>query len=537
MKYFFLLLMFVSWIASFGQTFTDSDLPIIVITTENGVPIEDDPRVVAHMGIIDNGAGNRNYLSDPYNNYDGRIEIEIRGSTSQQYPKKGYGFETQDAAGFNAQVSLLGMPVENDWILYGPYPDKTMIRNTLTFDLAKKMGHYASNTRYCELLINGDYRGLYVAMERIKRDNDRVDIEDVHVANQWNDSLTGGYVIKVDKLTGEVGYTWESNYDNEVLFQFHDPEYSELSLAQSSYMEDFIGEFEDVIWGNSFNDPINGWPKYINVESFFDFFILQELGRTVDGYRSSSFMYKDKNTLSWNARLNAGPMWDFNLSFGNADYCDADLTTGWQYEFDDVCNFSTAIPFWWERLLDDPGYRNGLRCRWDELRQGPLHTDSILNFIDAQANYIEEARLRNFTRWPIIGTYVNWNGFVGQTYQQDLDYLKTYITDRAAWMDSNIPGNCNLATSLPEFEAEYHRAWPTPFENELHLGFSIFKAGEISIELIDLSGRVLINKSLGKLNEGAHISNFSGLELQSGQYIYRIFQDNHVLYTGKTIKK
>ena len=165
------LLHLISWVIWCNllnaQTLTNSNLPIIIINTENGVPIVDDPRVIAHMGVIDNGFGNTNNINDPFTNYDGRIEIEIRGSTSQQYPKKGYGFETQDALGNNLQAALLGMPPENDWILNGPYPDKTMIRNVLTYDLARKMGHYASNTRYCELIVNNDYRGIYILMERI----------------------------------------------------------------------------------------------------------------------------------------------------------------------------------------------------------------------------------------------------------------------------------------------------------------------------------------------------------------------------------
>ena len=174
------IILFVLILVSFdlyGQVFTDSNLPIVVLSTENNQPIVDDPRIVAHMGIIDNGTGVRNYLTDPFTNYDGRIEIEIRGSTSQQYPKKGYGFETQDSLGNKIQVAVLGMPPENDWILYGPYPDKTLIRNVLTFDLARKMGHYAADTRYCELVLNGDYRGVYIMMERIKRDVNRVNIK------------------------------------------------------------------------------------------------------------------------------------------------------------------------------------------------------------------------------------------------------------------------------------------------------------------------------------------------------------------------
>lgn len=537
MRTILLFLIFTIPAGMLSQTLTSSNLPIVIILTENNAPIIDDPRVVAHMGVIDNGVGIQNNITDPYTNYDGRIEIEIRGSTSQQYPKKGYGFETQDSLGQNAQVALLGMGVENDWILYGPYPDKTLIRNVLTFDLARKMGHYASDTRYCELVINGDYRGLYIMMERIKRDNDRVDIEEVQIPNAWDDTLTGGYIVKVDKLTGDVPYYWDSNYDNEVVFQFHDPEYDELNTFQATYMEDFIGEFEDVIYGSDFDDPIIGWPKYIDHASFHDFFILQELGRTVDGYRSSSFMYKDKNTFNWQAKLHAGPMWDFNLSYGNADYCDADITTGWQYEFDQICNFSTEIPFWWERLLEDPGYANGLRCRWEELRQGPLKTSNIHAFIDSVTNHVEEARIRNFQRWPIIGVYVNWNGFVGQTYQEDLDYLKNYIAQRAAWIDNNLPGDCSLSTPTVKPSPVYHRAWPNPFNQKFYIGFSLFGEGDLFIDIMDLAGRLVQTESLGFKTGGTHAVELNSSSLNSGNYIYVVRNEFDTIYTGKLVKE
>lgn len=538
MKQLFVLLLTCLTLYSGAQvSFTDSDLPIVVINTSGGIPIPDDPRVIAQMGVIDNGVGNRNYLTDPFNNYNGRIEIEIRGSTSQQYPKKNYGFETQYSDGSNLNVALLGLPLENDWILYGPYPDKTMIRNVLTYHLARNMGRYASHTRYCELVINGNYQGLYVLLERIKQDQNRVNIQDLHTPNTWDDTLTGGYIMKVDKLTGEVGYSWASAYNNEVMFQFHDPEYDELNSAQKAYMQDFISDFETTLIGSGFADQLTGYPYYMDAGSFHDFFILQELGRTVDGYRSSSFFYKDKDALNWHSKIYAGPMWDFNLSYGNADYCLANTTSGWQYNFDEVCDFSTSIPFWWKRLLDDPSYVNGLRCRWETLRQGVLKTENIHAFIDEQAALIEEARIRNFQKWPIIGVYVNWNGFVGQTYEEDLDYLKSYIEQRAAWMDANIPGDCNL--SLPEgsFEAQYHLAWPNPSTDKIYIGFTVFESGPYFLEISNEYGALISRSDEQTLTQGKHTFVESIDKLSKGLYYYSVCNQEGKVYRGKIVKQ
>jgi hypothetical protein len=507
-------------------TLTDSNLPLVVITTQVGETINDVSRIVCDMGVIDNGPGVRNYMTDPFNNYNDKISIEVRGSTSQQYPKKNYGFETQTPLGLNNNVPLLGLPSENDWILYGPYPDKTLLRDVLTYKLSRDFGHYASNYRYCELVINNEY---------LKRDNDRVDIARLDVDDLAGDSLTGGYIVKVDKQTGEVGYTWTSNYNNEVIMQFHDPEYDELDPIQASYMENFIGEFEDAIWSAQFADPLLGYPNYIETESFYDFFILQELGRTVDGYRSSSFMHKDKTSGAWNGRLVAGPMWDFNLSYGNADYCDADLTTGWQYNFDEICDFTSAIPFWWEKLLQSSAYSNGLKCRWEELRQGPLHTDSVNYFIDSMANYLQEARLRNFQKWPIIGVYVNWNAFVGATYEEDLSYLKSYIQQRSVWMDNNLPGICDLSAEEIGFVPKYHKVWPNPMEENGYIGYTLFQNEEIEFELMDLSGRTVFKENFGFQTSGEHANLLELSFLSEGNYIYVLKGSGQQLFTGKIV--
>ncbi|MBI2258866.1 MAG: CotH kinase family protein [Flavobacteriia bacterium] len=505
--------------------FTDSNLPIVLINTPLGQDIVDEYRIVCDMGVIDNGFGNRNYITDVFNNYNGKIAIEIRGSTSQQYPKKGYGFETQDAFGLNNNVELLGLPSENDWILNGPYPDKTLLRDVLTFDLSQKMGHYASNWKFCELMINNQYLGVYILMERIKKDNDRVDISNLDEDDLEGDSLTGGYIVKVDKLTGENTGSWTSNYNAEVVFQVHDPEFDELNPIQFNYIKNYLNSFEDNLNSLEFDDPINGYSSFIETESFYDFFILQELGRTVDGYRSSAFLHKDKIGGKFDGKLVAGPMWDFNLSYGNADYCDAMLTTGWQYNFDEICDFTSSIPFWWEKLLASSKYRNGLKCRWLELRNGVLHTDSLHHFIDSMANYLEEARIRNFIQWPIIGVYVNWNAFVGNSYEEDLNYFKNYITQRALWIDNNLAGTCD-ASIFENSSEKTDLIFPNPIENQFQLqNYQNYS----SINIIDLNGKTVFKQNLDKTNGNIKI------ELPNGVYYVELIKENYAIPLQKII--
>ena len=419
--------------------FTTSNLPIVIINT-NGQTIVDDPRIVCDMGIIDNGFGNINSVNDPFNDYNGKISIEYRGSSSQSFPKKPYALETQDSLGNNNNVSLLGMPVENDWILYAPYSDKALMRNFLTFDLGRKMGRYAPRTVYCELVINGDYKGIYILMEKIKRDNDRVDIAKLDADDLAGDSLTGGYIIKVDKYTGTGGTDWLSDFPNiggnNLYIQYHYPDASVMLPQQLDYIEHYVDSFEYALAGLNFTDSLIGYSKYIDVNSFIDLYIINELSKNIDGYRLSTYMYKDRDDNG--GKLTMGPFWDYNLAFGNADYCDGGITSGW--EVNGGCGGSN--PFWFERLLDDTMYQNKLKCRWEYLRDRSFHQDSLFNFIDSMALYLNDAQQRNFQKWPTLGTYVWPNYYVGNTYQDELNFFKTWIGDRLVWLDNNLGGNC-----------------------------------------------------------------------------------------------
>ena len=419
--------------------FTTSNLPIVVINT-NGQTIVDDPRIVCDMGIIDNGFGTINSINDPFNDYNGKISIEYRGSSSQTFPKKPYALETQDSIGNNNNVSLLGMPIENDWILYAPYSDKALMRNFLTFDLGRKMGHYAPRTVYCELVINGDYKGIYILMEKIKRDKDRVDIAKLDTDDLAGDSLTGGYIIKVDKYTGTGGVDWLSDFPNisggSLYIQYHYPEATALQPQQLNYIEQYVDSFEYALNGLNFADTSIGYAKYIDINSFIDFYIINEISKNIDGYRLSTYMHKDKQSKG--GKLTMGPFWDFNLAFGNADYCNGGITSGW--EVNGGCGGNN--PFWFERLLDDTIYENKLKCRWEYLREKSFHQDSLFNFIDSMALYLNDAQQRNFQQWPSLGTYVWPNFYVGNTYQDELIFFKTWIGDRLVWIDNNLSGNC-----------------------------------------------------------------------------------------------
>ena len=410
----------------FQLPMTSSNLPIFLIDTGD-TPIVDDPRITATMQVINHAAGIRNTITDSPTDYDGQISIEHRGSTSQGFPKKQYGFETQMESGENNNISLLGMPKENDWILNAPYSDKSLMRNVLAYDLARAMGRYAPRAEFCEVFLNGRYEGVYVLLEKIKRDSDRVDIHKL-----TDTDVSGGYIVKIDKFTGSGGEGWQSQVElagwNSPFFQYEDPEADELTDAQREYISSYMSDFEEALATGA----MSIYRDLIDMGSFVDFMIIQEVSRNVDAYRLSTFLHKHHE--SQGGRLHAGPVWDFNLGFGNANYNDAFQTTGWA--------FNEGTPFWWSRFLDDPVFTEALRCRWEQLRLTTLRNESISSQISGYSTTLEEAHVRNFQRWPILGQQIWPNYEVGDTYEEEVAFLEAWLLERVAWLDAHIPGTC-----------------------------------------------------------------------------------------------
>ena len=420
---------------------TSSNLPIFVINTQ-GQNIPDEPKITVDLGIIFNGDGIRNNITDPFNHYNGKIQIEIRGSSSQLYPKKSYAVQTVDAFGISMNTSLLELPKENDWVFYGPYADKSLIRNIVSYKLFNEMGHYASRSKLFELVINGEYKGVYVLLEKIKRDKNRVDIAKLTPQDIEGDELTGGYIVKIDKVNGTETEGWYSDFPpytgawQKILYQYHYPDEDEITLEQKNYIINKINEFESVMYSPTFNEPFGGYYDLIGLDSFADVFLITELSRNVDGYRLSAFMHKDKNSNG--GKLKCGPIWDYNFTFGNADYYSAWSTSGWHL-YTEFRDDPFQIPFWWKKLMMDKIFTNRIARRWADLRQNIFSNQHILEMTDCLSSLLAESQVRNFNKWKILGTYVWPNYFIGNTFESEINYLKSWVNYRLNWLDSIIP--------------------------------------------------------------------------------------------------
>ncbi|MDY0103255.1 MAG: CotH kinase family protein [Lentimicrobium sp.] len=523
-----------------AQVFTSSDLPIVLIDTE-GQEIPDDPKIRAGMKIIDNGPGARNYLTDAPE-FDGFIGIEIRGSSSQMFPKKSYGFETWDVDNNDINVSLLGMPEESDWILNANYTDKTFCRNALAYQVSRNMGHYSVRYKFVEVVLNGSYTGIYIFSEKIKRDANRVNIAKLEDDQNSGDLLTGGYIIKVDKTTGSGGDGWVSDFPppvnpsgQTIFFQYEYPKSEDITLQQQQYISDYMDDFETALAGPQFADPEFGFRKFAQEGAFLDYFLVNEMSKNVDGYRLSTFLHKQRESLG--GKLRIGPVWDYDIAWHNANYCEGDVLEGWAYQFPCPDDY-WQVPFWWGRLLEDSTFANNLKCRWTFLRQDVLSNAWFDQYIDSVAMVLDESQARNFNLWPILGEYVWPNPWpYPETYAEEIASLKSWIHLRLAWMDDNLPGICYTTYQEEIIHGPVQlKLFPNPVENILSVSLSALSGKNATIEITDLSGRILLRKHISLGANGGRVWQHDVSQLSKGIWLLKITGEGQT-YTGKFVKQ
>ncbi len=430
-----------------AQTFVSSNLPIVIIET-NGQNIPNEPKIEAQMQVIYNDSGLINAITDPPNAYNGTVGIEIRGASSSYMPQKPYAIETRDDLGNERTVSLFGMPDESDWCLIPHYNEKTFARNPLSYHLFQQMGHYAPRTQLVEVLVNGNYEGIYLFCERIKRDKNRVDIKKSSPDSLSGDPLSGGYIFKIDYWTDGDKITsafTPAGTNAEINYAVHYPKEGDLTTTQRDYLRKYIFDAESALFAPQFTDPQLGYQRYFDKRSFVDYFLLNELARNNDGSKKSRYFYKNRNSLD--STLHAGPVWDFDWAWKDILECATFAATdgsGWSYRIND-CNPDIYSPDLYPRMLQDSDFANQVCVRYDSLRQGIFSKEYLLNYIDSVAQLVQSAQSRHYQRWQILG-YANWTPEAGtypSNYQGEVDKLKQWVERRLTWLDDNIPSLCD----------------------------------------------------------------------------------------------
>ncbi|MEP7321472.1 MAG: CotH kinase family protein [Saprospiraceae bacterium] len=526
------------------QPVVQSNIPLIAITTINNQVIKDDGnKITALMRVINRGSGLLNQLSDSATDYYGNIGIEIRGASSSTFPQKSFNLETRDTSGKNKSVKLLGMPKENDWALITNYNDKTLMRNTITHQLFRSMGHYAPASRYCEVFINNEYQGIYLLMEKIKQDSSRVKVAKPDAKAVSGDKLTGGYIIKNDTKDSNES-SIPSDFDEQgvansqqVSFIPVDPKTSDITEAQKNYLIAFLKALEQSIYGAGFKDPKKGYRAFIDTLSFIDYFLIGEVSRSVDAYKKSKFFYKDVDSRG--GLLNSGPTWDFDWAYKNipegdvSKECYYGVTDGSAWAYKSIyCVHYPVFPGWIPRLMQDVAFVNAIKTRYVDLRKTILSNNSIYHSLDSIQLLLTEPQKRHFQKWDILGKVTNGSpevdpqpiSFTGASQQ-----LKNWINVRLLWLDSHMPGTYQdhgtVATS--NINQLHFKIFPNPVQSELYIESnqsiqSIKLFSPIGQQVLSLPARGnIVKASLQNLNGGYYIlqTRFQNGEIKTDKII------------------
>jgi len=443
-------------IGSSAASFT-SDLPIVVFHDMGGGAVAATAEQFMTMEVFDVKNGRSSLLNPPDLVVQGYFHR--RGQATFWNPKASLRVETQDPYGDDMDVELLGMPSESDWVFYGINCfDKVLMHNPLAHDLYQQMGHYTSNTRFVEVFLkddsgapgaitSGDYNGLYVLEEKIKLSKHRVDIDKLRPENTTVPSVTGGYLLSIDKSNPEM----QDNLAGAAVW-YLDPDFTQVYVPQQvSYIKGYFSSFYSALTGANWTNPVTGYAPYIDMSSWIDYHLHQTFVFNADMLRISSYFYKPRNEP-----IVQGPLWDFDRAF-----CDANDGRGfnprrWRSADGDggtdpfnACN--TFNNPWYGRMFRDPDFWQKWIDRYQELRRNVYSLTNLMARIDYFGNGVREATTREYARWrgsgasdtsPRSGT-MSADGFtytfpLPGTWQGELDFVKYWFSNRVAFFDSNF---------------------------------------------------------------------------------------------------
>ena len=430
------------------------------------------------------------------------------------------------------------MPVENDWVLLSNYNDRSLIRNTLAYKLFGEMGNYSVKTSLCEVLIDSAYRGIYVFGEKIKRDNNRVNIAKLTTSDNTGDDVTGGYILEQNYW--DANNSFLSNYSPidhptfDVHFVYKEPNVDSITVPQKAYIAAFIDSLEDALYSPNFADTAIGYRKYLDTKSFIDYFIINELARSNDGFKKSVYFHKDK--YSNGGKLKAGPIWDFDWAWKNMYGCNIFESTdgsGWAHHIND-CPTDNYSCGYYVRLLQDSTFNNELRCRYETFRATILDTSNIFNYLDSVRTLVQNAQARHFQKWPLLGVSgpAPEVGAIATTYNAEIDTLKHWINLRLDWLDESIPGFCTSPTVSNKAHKAFQpmRCFPNPSNGLVLFESDLNSDPSMQILIFDVTGKLIEQR---KLEGTKHEFNFE--HKNKGVYYFHIMNIEGLLQTGKIV--
>ena len=430
------------WIRGKIQKDFSSNLPLLIIKTKKD-RIHHSSASIFEMSIISPDENNQSRL-DIATSFEGNVSIQVRGSSSLQFPKKQYKFTTLNKEGKEKDMALLDMPKEHKWILHAPYSDKSLMRNYLAYHKTREIDeskYYAVRSRFVEILIYSEgkynYQGVYVLMEKIKRDKHRIAIKKTK-----ENKISNGYILKIDK---EIPKNVLLDFEENKKFSYEYPPAHRLNSQQKSYISNYLKQFQTALYAKDFNitSSPNYYGKWINIEAFIAHILSREFFLDSDAWMFSEYIHKDAQQ-----KLSLSAVWDFNSGMGNDNYHFQGNFEVFAYKA-----FVKGAPFtissWIQRLMSDPAFYQKVKEKWTTLRQGIWSDTEMIAFIDKTKQMLKLPAKRNFQKWKkVLGRFVwpnrqtcteNGKAIYCKTFEDTVEYdLKAWLLLRAKWIDKNI---------------------------------------------------------------------------------------------------
>jgi hypothetical protein len=407
-----------------------SNLPIVVLENYRSGRPPQNAKQASFMMLFEPGESRSGFGKAP--TLATRSGIKVRGSSTAGRPKPSLSLEAWNEYDQNKNIAPLGMPSESDWVLWGPYNfDLSLMHNPFIYELSNQIGRYAVRTRFVEVFLNvdggaltdNDYYGVYALMEKISRDEDRVDVERIFPEHDRDPGLSGGYIFKIDRPDpGDSGFSGAGQNVRYVYPKEVDIERPERD-AQETYVRRYFSDMGTALGRTSLADGEDGYAGLIDVGAAIDHHLLNVLAFNVDALRLSGYFHKPRN-----GKLVFGPIWDFDRALGSTDGRDANPRV-WRSASGDRGTDFFNYP-WWRDMFRDLDFWQRYIDRYQELRRAEFGVDHIHGIVDSMADELREAQPRNVERW---GTSPR-----GGSYQNEINRMKNWLEDRIEFMDGQF---------------------------------------------------------------------------------------------------
>lgn len=400
-----------------------SHLPIIKINTNNQISSLEEYLTIDATFELYYKEGKSNLISDK-ENIKSKVQMRYRGNSSLLFPKHQYLLKFVKDNNEDKLVSLLGMNEENKWILNGPYLDKTLIRNYLAYNITGKIMDSTPEVRFCEVFLDDNYQGVYILVESISKTLTGI----TNYKPNWSNKMSS-YIIRLDRydetntmLNNFTKYTNKIVHGNAINVIY--PSAEELNDEIVKYINDDLSKIEKTLYSYDYHN----YEEYIDVDSFVDYMIINEFFRNSDAGTHSTYLYKDVR-----GKLHMGPVWDFNNAIDN-----------YVEEIYSYKGFLFQSKSWYEMLMKDEKFTSRVIARYRELRKSYLSDEYIQKYIDDTVSFLKDSIDRNYSVWGYTLTDKDVTGMLKpdnrnyRSYEEALNQLKSYLTNRGNWLDENI---------------------------------------------------------------------------------------------------